>query len=113
GLSGMAGLWGIGFFSPELIRTAMPGQPKQVVDTAIAFGTTLQDVGAFFGMLTFTFVATKVNVNIPKNAPTSWSVVPNAMAVSTTCLGCPGIAVRMSSGEKNPMPHNPAMPDNP
>jgi MFS family permease len=58
GLAGMAGLWGIGFFSPELIRTALPGQPQKVVDTAIAFGTTLQDVGAFFGMLTFTFVAT-------------------------------------------------------
>lgn len=57
GLSGMAGLWGIGFFSPELIRTALPGQPKQVIDSAIAFGTTLQDVGAFFGMLSFTFVA--------------------------------------------------------
>jgi MFS family permease len=60
GLSGMAGLWGIGFFSPELIRTALPGQPKPVVDSAIAFGTTLQDVGAFFGMLTFTFVATRL-----------------------------------------------------
>jgi len=58
GLAGMAGLWGIGFFSPELIRTALPGQPQKVVDTAIAFGTTLQDVGAFFGMLIFTFVAT-------------------------------------------------------
>jgi MFS family permease len=58
GLAGMAGLWGIGFFSPELISTALKGSPEKVVDTVRAYGTTLQDVGAFFGMLTFTVVAT-------------------------------------------------------
>jgi MFS family permease len=58
GLAGMAGLWGIGFFSPELISTALKGQPQNVVDSVKAYGTTLQDVGAFLGMLTFTFVAT-------------------------------------------------------
>jgi MFS family permease len=58
GLAGMAGLWGIGFFSPELISTALKGEPQKVVDTVRGFGTTFQDVGAFFGMLTFTFVAT-------------------------------------------------------
>jgi MFS family permease len=60
GLAGMAGLWGIGFFSPELISTALKGQPQTVVDTVRAFGTTFQDVGSFLGMLTFTFVATYV-----------------------------------------------------
>jgi MFS family permease len=58
GLAGMAGLWGIGFFSPELISTALKGQPQNVVDTVRAYGLTFQDVGAFFGMLTFTIVAT-------------------------------------------------------
>ena len=60
GLSGMAGLWGIGFFSPELISTALQGESQSVVDTVRGYGTALQDVGAFFGMMTFTFVATFV-----------------------------------------------------
>ena len=33
GVSGMIGLWGIGFFSPELISTALAGEPQAVVDT--------------------------------------------------------------------------------
>jgi MFS family permease len=60
GLAGMAGLWGIGFFSPELISTALKGQPQDVVDKVRGFGTAWQDVGSFLGMLTFTFVATFV-----------------------------------------------------
>lgn len=58
GLAGMAGLWGIGFFSPELISTALKGEPQSVIDTVRGYGTALQDVGAFFGMMTFTLVAT-------------------------------------------------------
>jgi MFS family permease len=60
GVAGMAGLWGIGFFSPELISTALKGQPQHVVDTVRGYGTAFQDVGSFLGMLTFTFVATYV-----------------------------------------------------
>jgi MFS family permease len=60
GLAGMAGLWGIGFFSPELISTALKGQPQDIVDKVRGFGMAWQDVGAFMGMLTFTFVATFV-----------------------------------------------------
>jgi len=58
GLAGMAGLWGIGFFSPELISTALKGQPQNIVDAVRSQATALQDAGAFLGMLTFTFVAT-------------------------------------------------------
>lgn len=58
GLSGMAGLWGIAFFSPELIRVALKGQSALAINSAISNGTMLQDVGAFFGMLSFTFAAT-------------------------------------------------------
>ena len=58
GLSGMIGLWGIGFFSPELISTALAGQPQVIIDQVRAKATALQDVGAFFGMFAFTFVAT-------------------------------------------------------
>jgi MFS family permease len=58
GLAGMAGLWGIGFFSPELISTALKGEPQHVIDMVRGYGTALQDVGCFFGMMTFTILAT-------------------------------------------------------
>ena len=61
GVSGMIGLWGIGFFSPELISTALEGAPQDVVDRVRAWGTAFQDVGAFFGMVTFTAVAAYVS----------------------------------------------------
>jgi MFS family permease len=64
GLAGMAGLWGIGFFSPELISTALKGAPQKMVDTVRGYGTALQDVGAFLGMMTFTIVATYVGRRI-------------------------------------------------
>lgn len=57
GVSGMIGLWGIGFFSPELISTALKGAPQSTVDTVRGWGTAFQDMGAFLGMVTFTFVA--------------------------------------------------------
>ncbi len=57
GVSGMIGLWGIGFFSPELISTALVGEPQAVVDRVRGWGTALQDVGSFLGMTAFTFVA--------------------------------------------------------
>jgi MFS family permease len=57
GVSGMIGLWGIGFFSPELISTALAGEPQPVVDRVRGWGTALQDVGAFLGMTAFTFAA--------------------------------------------------------
>jgi MFS family permease len=61
GVSGMIGLWGIGFFSPELISTALKGEPQSVVDHVRGVGTALQDVGAFLGMMSFTFVASFLN----------------------------------------------------
>jgi len=60
GLAGMAGLWGIGFFSPELVDAALKGQTQEVIDRVRGFGTALQDVGSFFGMFCFTLVATFV-----------------------------------------------------
>jgi MFS family permease len=57
GLAGMAGLWGVGFFSPELISTALKGEPQHVVDTVRGYGTALQDVGAFVGIVAFTAAA--------------------------------------------------------
>lgn len=60
GVSGMIGLWGIGFFSPELISEALKGDyPAKTVDTVKGWGTALQDAGAFVGMMVFTVVASK------------------------------------------------------
>ena len=61
GVSGMIGLWGIGFFSPELISAALKGSPPEQVDTVRGWGTALQDAGAFLGMVTFTAVASIVS----------------------------------------------------
>ena len=61
GVSGMIGLWGIGFFSPELIATALQGQPQEVVVRVRGWATALQDVGAFVGMLVFTYVAASMS----------------------------------------------------
>jgi MFS family permease len=61
GVSGMIGLWGIGFFSPELISTALRGAPQDVVDRVRGLGTAFQDVGSFLGMITFTMVAAFVS----------------------------------------------------
>ena len=61
GVSGMIGLWGIGFFSPELISTALKGAPQSTIDNVRGWGTALQDVGAFLGMMTFTLVASYLN----------------------------------------------------
>jgi len=60
GLSGMAGLWGIGFFSPELINIALipQGATPDQIDESRALGTALQDVGSLIGMITFTFATT-------------------------------------------------------
>ena len=60
GLSGMAGLWGIAFFSPELVSEALKGAPQATVDKVRALGTALQDAGAFCGMMVFTFIASFV-----------------------------------------------------
>lgn len=57
GVAGMIGLWGIAFFSPELITEALRGEPREKVDQVRALGTALQDAGAFCGMLAFTAVA--------------------------------------------------------
>ncbi len=64
GLAGMAGLWGIGYFSPELISAALKGEPQTVVDSVRGWGTALQDIGSFCGMLAFTFVATFIGRKI-------------------------------------------------
>jgi MFS family permease len=54
GLAGMAGLWGIGFFSPELVKAALHGEPQDVIDRVRGYATALQDLGSLLGVLAFT-----------------------------------------------------------
>ncbi len=61
GVSGMIGLWGIGFFSPELISTALAGESPERINFVRGWATALQDVGAFLGMVAFTTVAAVVS----------------------------------------------------
>jgi MFS family permease len=55
---GVIGLWGVGFYSPELIGEALKDMPVEKQSNVKAMGTLLQDVGALLGMLAFTYVAT-------------------------------------------------------
>ena len=59
-VSGVVGLWGIGFWSPELIREALKDLPLANRNWYVSMGTMLQDVGAFLGISAFTVVTAKV-----------------------------------------------------
>lgn len=56
-IAGVVGLWGIGFWTPELIEDALGGLSPEQVGKVKAMATLLQDVGAFFGMFFFTLMA--------------------------------------------------------
>jgi MFS family permease len=58
-ISGVIGLWGIGFWTPELIREALKDAPVATRNWYVSMGTLLQDVGAFLGIYTFTIVTAK------------------------------------------------------
>jgi hypothetical protein len=57
---GVIGLWGVGFYSPELIGEALKDVPLEERTSVKAMGTLLQDVGALLGMLAFTYIATQL-----------------------------------------------------
>jgi MFS family permease len=59
-ISGVVGLWGIGFWTPELIREALKEASPETKNWYVSMGTLLQDVGAFFGIYAFTVVTAKV-----------------------------------------------------
>ena len=63
-VAGVVGLWGVGFWTPELINEALKGEPAKRVGQVKAMATLLQDVGAFFGMFAFTVLATRLGRKI-------------------------------------------------
>jgi MFS family permease len=66
-IAGVVGLWGVGFFSPELVGTVIENSLKKEGVTGnelaaakpfwIGINGIVQNVGAFLGMLTFTLLA--------------------------------------------------------
>lgn len=68
--TGVIGLWGIGFFTPELVRTVisksllaqgvLPASIGPQVDALASKALFMLQIGAFFGMLTFAWVAQKL-----------------------------------------------------
>jgi MFS family permease len=59
-ISGVVGLWGIGFWTPELIREALRDTSPADRNWYVSMGTLLQDVGAFFGIYAFTLLTARV-----------------------------------------------------
>jgi len=59
-VAGVVGLWGVGFWSPELISEALKGESTETVQMVRGKATLLQDVGAFFGIFAFTILATRI-----------------------------------------------------
>jgi MFS family permease len=60
-LAGAIGLWAVGFWTPELMRNhVLVGETKEYQDEVVSLATALQDVGAFFGMLTFTWLTARI-----------------------------------------------------
>jgi len=58
---GVIGLWGIGFWSPELIQDVFKGQlSDKELSNLKSNGLIIQNIGAFFGMVAFTYVATRL-----------------------------------------------------
>jgi MFS family permease len=58
-VAGVIGLWGVAFFSPELVRDGLKALPKATQDRYVGIGLMLQDVGAFFGVYFFTVLAAR------------------------------------------------------
>jgi MFS family permease len=59
-IAGVVGLWGIGFWSPELIREALKDLSPADRNWYVSMGTLLQDVGAFLGISVFTYMTSRI-----------------------------------------------------
>ncbi len=57
---GVIGLWGIGFWSPELITEALRQLSPELQAKYKSEGLIIQNIGAFFGMVSFTYIATRI-----------------------------------------------------
>src|SRR5262249_13131964 len=59
-MAGVVGLWGVGLWTPELIREALTGASLQLRSRYVSLGALLQDAGAFLGISAFTVLTAKI-----------------------------------------------------
>lgn len=88
--SGVIGLWGIGFFTPELVRTVLqktyaaqglsPAQIGPLVDKWASWGLLTLQFGAFCGMLVASWVAAKLGRKVAFGLAFSTALVATACA---------------------------------
>jgi len=57
GVVGVGGLWGVGFFTPELTRSICTGLSESAKERHVAATFFLQQLGAFFGISAYTVLA--------------------------------------------------------
>jgi|GEM_PF-53324 len=60
GVVGVGGLWGVGFFTPELNRSIAKNYSEEAKEKMVSIAFFLQQFGAFFGISAYTFVALKM-----------------------------------------------------
>ncbi|HSW46388.1 MAG TPA: MFS transporter [Phycisphaerae bacterium] len=60
GVVGVGGLWGVGFFTPELTRTLCQGMSDVQKEKYVAITFFLQQLGAFFGIGAYTVLSLRV-----------------------------------------------------
>src|SRR5262249_4939312 len=61
-LAGVIGLWGVGFWTFELVTNTLrpQGYDAAAINRVRAWGTALQDVGAFLGIYVFSLAAARI-----------------------------------------------------
>lgn len=57
--AGVGALWGVGFFSTDLLRTELAGADPKVIGQLVSIMFLLQNLGAFFGIYLFAMFAEK------------------------------------------------------
>lgn len=61
GVVGVGGVWGIAFWSPDLLREALRGLPERQVNQYVSYSFFAQQLGAFIGMYAFTVVTERTS----------------------------------------------------
>lgn len=59
-IAGVVGLWGVGLWTPELIREALTSASPETRSRYVSLGALLQDTGAFLGISAFTLLTARI-----------------------------------------------------
>jgi MFS family permease len=59
-IAGVVGLWGVGLWTPELIREALTHASPESKSRYVSLGALLQDMGAFLGISAFTVLTARI-----------------------------------------------------